>query len=202
MLANSDGVRLRRDLPDEIAGIFTHKSKCRLDIRVFWKVFCAWQVDGGARWLYFVFALLSVGDCGGHAMNITQEEFGGVNQNGVAIFGGNLKAPEHGLRKGRPHGASLISIVRDSAILLIFSHQEHLFTATLKMDDVTFARLAPVQANIVGPHAAGKRFVQNEWRLPLGIIDAQPERPFARVPVVGEESGKALHPASLFRDVR
>ena len=141
-----------------------------------------------------------MGDAGGDPVRVTEEEFGGVNEYGVVLFGGNFKSPEHRLREGAADGIALFSIVRDSAKLLIFSHQEDLFAATLKMDHVAFAGLATIQANVIGTHAVGERFVEDEWCLPFGFVNAKTESAFARVPVVGDKSGQGLHVSGLLCD--
>jgi hypothetical protein len=133
-------------------------------------------------------------------VRITQEEWCSVNQNGLAalILGTGFKAPQNGLREGLLHSRLLIQVVRNRAIVFIFSDEQNSRTDAFEMDDGCFAGLAAVESDVIGPHAIGKRLVIKERRIPF--VDLHPEFSLARVPVICEKTRPLLHSGGLLAD--
>src|SRR5271156_3984113 len=66
------------------------------------------------------------------------------------------------------------------------------------MDDSDCAGLAAIEADIVRPHAVGKRFVIEERSVPF--VDLQPEFSLAPIPVISQKTRQLLHSGGFLGD--
>ena len=200
MLVDGDGPGIGRDLFDPIAGILSNEGQSGFDVGVFGEIFGAGEIDRGARRINVIASLLERGESRRDFMDVAQEKWRSVDENGLAVFtlGVNFESPEHGLSEGLADGLLLLEVVGDGAVAFILSDQENARANALEMDDTGVAGLTTVEADVIRADTVGKGFVIKEGSIPL--VDLQPELAAAGVPIIGEEAGEFFHARGFLGD--
>ena len=133
-----------------------------------------------------------------NVMRVAQVEAGGFHQDAAALFGGDIEAPQHGLREGLLDGALLVGAAADRAETVVRLHQQDLRPAALELDDAAAADLSAVEPQVVRAQAGGQRIDVEEFGIEL--VDFQPEPAGLLVPIEREIAGKLAHGCGLRSD--
>ena len=144
------------------------------------------QVEGAARGVHGVVALLVVPQARGHAVRVAEEEVSGIDQEAPAGFGLDLEGPEDG--RGERFGDGLLfgRAAADRAETRVGLDEQDLRPHAVEPHQAGVAELVAVEADGIGPDARGERDLVDQ--LFSRARDLEQELPLLLVPVQGQEA--------------
>ncbi len=140
------------------AAAVSHEGEHGVDFRIFGEGLGRVEVDGRARGVDAVRALLHARQRARDAVDVAQEEVGSVDHDGaVGRLRGHGKSAEHRRWEGLFDRKLLVGVGRRGTEALIRLDQQNLRSDALEVHDQTLRGLAAVKPKVVRSRAVGQR---------------------------------------------
>src|SRR6266850_454696 len=198
MLAHGDRLGIRRYLPQHWTRFFAGEGKRRFDFSVLRKVFRVSEIESAASWIQTEDSLLQTLQRVRNLMRVAQVKGGGVDQRPAAFFGRNFKSPQRRFGKSVFDRAAFVGVVAVRTKAVVRCYQQNAGPGAFEAHDVTLAKLASIQTDIVRTDGGGQRL--NIKKLGIPLVDLQPDFAGFGVPVEGNVAGKLFHAGDFFGD--
>jgi len=142
-----------------------------------------------------IVALLERSELRRDLMRVTSRKNGVASTKTDSPSSAAASNPRERIAEGLLNRLSLLEVIRDCSYRS-FRRRAEFAGHRVRNVRPSSCRAAAIEANVIGPHAIGKRLVIKEWRIPF--VDLQPEFSLVRVPEVCEKPGNFCMPVVLW----